>query len=449
MKKNEDMLREASFSTLALNLCIPTVLVMIVMVVYNMADVYFIGQTGNPHMIAGVSLCGPLFSTIAGIGTLYGTGGCTAISLALGRREYDKVKRFSSLCCFASFGTGLLLSAAILLGQNWLARFLGANDDTLAYTLQYLQIVGAAAPITLFCQGYGAMIRADGSAKQAMIGNLIGTITNIILDPVFILVLGWGVRGAAIATVIGNICTAIFLIWYVNRKGSVMSMSPRDVRLEKEYIIPIVTLGLPMAFNTVLMSVTHVVANNMMMQYGSIPLAAQSVAGKLGMLISMISMGICMGMQPAISYHYGARNFDRLRYIVKGTGILAFSVATTLSALCFLFRGRLLNAFIDNAEIQAIGSIIVLASVTVGPFFALFQLCSSYLQATGKAAFATLSSLLNKCLIYLPVLFLLHHFFGMYGIVFSGCVTDILSLICTSILVSIAGRSDQKVAVSL
>ena len=188
-----------------------------------------------------------------------------------------------------------------------------------------------------------------------------------------------------------------------------------------------ISLGLPMSCATVLGSVSSTVANNLMMQYGSIAVAGQSVASRIGQMISMTVMGICMGMQPAISFNYSAKNHKRLTEILAKTTGLAVIAGTVLSALCLIFRDQLLNAFLDDPNVLGIGRVCLLASIVIGPFFGFYQICTTYLQASGKSKEAVIVSLLEKGIIYIPMLFLMSWLFNMYGIVFSATVTTVLS----------------------
>lgn len=230
MEKNEQMLKSGSFPQLAINLCVPTILIMLVMVVYNMADTYFIGKTGDPCKIAAVSLCAPVFSILSGLGTLLGSGGCTVVSLSLGKKEYAKIKACTSLCCYVSLTIGLLFSAAVLMNLAGISNAIGANEDTLEYTCTYLKILAFGGPVILFGNVFNNLIRADGSAKQAMISNGLGTIANIILDPILILGFHMGVAGAAAATVIGNVISFLYLLWYITKKQKAFSLNIRSVR---------------------------------------------------------------------------------------------------------------------------------------------------------------------------------------------------------------------------
>ena len=426
-RTNEEMLRSANYWQLAGKLCVPAILIMVVTVLYHMADVFFIGQTGDPNMVAAVTLASPMFTILSGLGVLFGNGGCTAISLALGRGDYSRVKQTSSFCVWAAVLLGLVFTGITLLFLEPICGILGTNSETKAFTAEYLRIIALGAPIIMLTNIIPAMIRADGSTMDSMVGNLMGTVLNIALDPLLISVLHMGVSGAALATVAANAAALVYYWHFLRTKGKIYSMDPREVSLRKDTAWNVIRLGLPLACSTILMSISSTIANNMMMEYGTTAVAGQSVAGRIGQMVSMVVMGICMGMQPAISYNYGAENKIRLTEILKKTTGLAVCTGTVLSALCLLFRDPLLNAFLNNAEVLKIGRICLLASVAIGPLYGFYQICTTYLQATGKSTRAVIVSLLEKGLIYIPAMLLMKAAWGMNGLIFSVTVTTILS----------------------
>lgn len=428
MNENQEMLTKGSFKKLFLNLCIPTIVIMLVLVIYNMADIYFIGQTGDPAKIAAVSICSPIFSTLSGLGTLLGSGGCTAISLALGENDKDSIHKYSAFCFIGSLAIGIICTIGLMIGLEPIAKFLGADSSTMANVLSYLRIIALGAPITLFGNVFTNLIRADGAAKQSMIANGLGTISNIILDAIFILIFHWDVAGAAIATVLGNAFSCIYLIHYISSKQELLSLNPKYFTLKKEVSLKVISLGVPLACSTLMMSFSNAYANRLVAGYGPVAVAAQGVSGKIGMLITMISMGICMGLQPALSINYSQHNFTRLKYIMKWTAVTTIVVGSLLSLGCYVARDSIIAAFIDNEEVLTYGQTMVIAGILIGPFYGLYQLCQTFLQATGKASYATFTALLDKGILYIPILIILSHVFGLYGIVFTGAVTLVFSL---------------------
>lgn len=422
------MLAEGSYPQLLLKLCLPTVVVILVMIVYNMADTYFIGQTGDPNKIAAISLSMPFFTILSGISTLFGNGGCTSISMALGRKDYEKIQAFCSICAYSAITVGIVFLVIVNFAIHPIATMLGADADTMEFTCQYLQIFSLAAPFVVFNQTYGSVIRADGAATHSMMSNILGTVSNIFLDALFILVFHWDVAGAALATVIGNVLTTIYLVYYLWKKQPAFRPYPKYFTFKKDYFLPVVTLGLPMCCSTMLNSISHMISNRLMIGYGSVALSAQSVAGKLSMVITMLLMAICMGIQPAISYNYGSNNLKRMYAIIRNTGIFTVVLGFVLSAFCYIARTPIISAFIDNEEVIEYGQIMVLASICTGPIYGIYQLCQTFMQATGQAAYATFTAMLDKGIFFLPILFLMNHAFHMYGIAFSAAVTLVFAL---------------------
>ncbi len=376
-----------------------------------------------------MTLASPLFSILSGLGVLLGNGGCTAISLALGKGEYGRIKNISAFAVWGAIAIGVVFAVIVLPLMGPICKLLGANAETRAFTAEYLRVIAIGAPVIMLTNVVPALIRADGSTTDSMIGNMLGTVLNIALDPLLISVFGMGVSGAAIATVAANVVSLCYYAWFLHAKGKIYSISPRDLSMRKDVVWTVLSLGLPMSCATVLGSVSSTVVNNLMMQYGSVAVAGQSVAGRIGQMISMTVMGVCMGMQPAISYNYSARNHRRLTEILMKTTGLAVVAGTVLSALCLIFRDQLLNAFLDDPNVLGIGRVCLLASIVIGPFFGFYQICTTYLQASGKSTQAIIVSLLEKGIVYIPMVFLMNALFRMYGIIFAATVTTVLSAV--------------------
>lgn len=433
-KRDQNVLEQGSFLQLLVKLSLPAMVVILIMLLYNLADTFFIGQTGDPNKIAAISLSMPLFSLFSGISTLFGNGGCTSISIALGAGEEKKVRQISTFCTLGCLVVGLVGFLLVFFRTEALARLLGADAATIDYTVTYLRVFSFACPLLLFANSYGSILRADGGAALAMVANLVGTLVNILLDALFILGFHWDVFGAALATVIGNAISALFVIWLLLNKKKVFLPGRKDLILRKEIVIPVLTLGLPMTCSTLLGSISGTFGNRLMIAHGSTFLAAQSVASKIGMLITMLLMGVTMGMQPAISYNFGRKNYGRMKEIFGKLVAFSMILGLALTGLIFVTKDALIAAFIDNADVIRYGRTFVLASVMIGPIYGIYQTCQTFLQATGKVNYAIFTSLLDKGLIYLPVLFAMNQMFGAYGIAFSHAVTMVLTIFAVGFL---------------
>ena len=297
--KNEKLMREGSIGQLLLKMSLPVILVMMVTVLYNLADVFFIGRFGDRFQLAAISLAGPVFSSVSAFNTLIGFGSCTACSIALGEGREELVRKYSAFALYAALILGAILGALILGCMGPLLDLLGTDGETAPYTAEYLHILALGAPFMIASGALGNTVRADGDVKEAMLASMTGTILNIALDPLFIAVFHWGCAGAALATVIGNVVSLLLLLCGVSKKPA-FSLSPRDFTLRREISLRVLGLGLPMAASTLLMSFSSAISNRLTVSYGNAAVAARSVAGKSAMLIPMIVMGLCMGVQPAI-----------------------------------------------------------------------------------------------------------------------------------------------------
>ncbi|MCR5544861.1 MAG: MATE family efflux transporter [Lachnospiraceae bacterium] len=434
MDRNRSVLEKGNLFELLVKLSLPAVVVIIIMIVYNIADTYFIGQTGDPNKIAAISLSMPMFTILSGLGTLFGNGGTTALSIAFGAKDESKAKSISSFCFYGGVFVGTLYFILLFFFTEPIALLLGADADTLDLTITYLKVFSFGSPFVMFSQGFGSLLRADGDATSAMMASIIGTVSNIVLDALFILVFHWDIMGAALATVLGNIIASVLLVGIIFKRKPLLVPRIKYFTLKKEIALSVITLGLPMACSTLLSSISGAIQNRLVISYGSIALAAQGVSGKVGMVVTMLIMGVCMGIQPAISYNYGAKNYKRMYKVVFETGIFTLVLGSALAVIVFFVKDQVVAAFIDNAEVISYGRVFVLAAVVIAPFYAVYQMGQTFMQSTGKASYAIFASLLDKGLIFIPVMLVMDYLFGIYGIAFAHAVTMVFSLIVTLIL---------------
>lgn len=440
---NEKMMREAPVWKLMLKMSLPVVIMTLLMVVYNMADVFFIGMTGATMQVAAVKLAGPVFSIIQSANTLLGMGGCTAIAMALGSGDRDRAKKCGSFAVWAGVGIGLIMTVATIAFTNPLVRLMGADASTAGYTATYVKILALGAPFMVSGGALGNVIRSDGSTVKASLGMILGTVANIVLDPLFILVFKWGVAGAALATVLGNVVTLVYSILII-RKSENLSISIKHFTLKKDISLKVLGYGVPMAVGTLLMSFASIFANNLMMGYGPVAIAAQGVAGMSSMLICMVVMGVCMGIQPAISYAHGAGDRKRVRQIVRGTGIATTLLGTILALVFFIFRDGFVAAMLNDPEVIALGKLMMIGHLVAMPIYGVYQMSSTYLQATGKVSFATLVSLLRQCIVYIPVIYAMNALFKLNGLIFAAAVADVIATVVGVLLSIVWARKLAK-----
>ena len=422
-------------------LSIPSVLTTMIMLLYNLADTFFVGQTGDRLQVAAVALCGPVFSLISGIGMLFGNGGSIRCSILLGEGKTDRVRSVFSFCCWGTLFTGAVLAGAMLIARQPLLKLLGASADTYAYAQGYLMIMLSGIPLMMFSQAISSVLRADGQVKGPMYGNVLSSITNILLDPLFILVLGWGVKGAAFATVLSNGVNCIYLILLIRKRPDYFSMGIGHIRWNWEDTGGALVLGIPMMVSTLLTSFSGVLTNGFLAGYGDLFLAANGVSSKLRMVITMLIMGVCMGIQPGISYYYGAKQREKLNRLLRVTGTVSVIIGSVLAVVFLIFRDALVAAFIDDPEVIIYGAQMVLGCVISGPVQGIYQLSTNYLQGTGSVTSATVLAVMRQAL-HIPIMIVANYLFGFLGLVYSAAVATFL---CTFIGLVMCRQKNKRI----
>lgn len=441
---SQPVFEKESIWKLMLRMCVPAVIIMVVMVIYNMTDMYFVGKLNDLRQMAAVSLASPMTGLQTTLGTLIGGGGCAVIARALGERNEKQQNAALGMSVMLSLASGVVCMLLILFGMDLFFPLLGVTAETEPFTRSYLRIMAIGSPAVVFTSAFANIIRAEGAAKESMVANTLGTLTNMLLDPLFILLFRWGVTGAAVATVIGNLVSGVYLLHYlVKGKGS-LSIRPRvllpAMKACPAALFSVLSLGLPSAAGNLLMNFTHGIQNRFLTGYGTSAVAAFSVAGKSTMVIAMVAMGICIGIQPVLGYFYGAGNRAKLRETIRKCGMTAVLVCALLMGACALCGENLVRLFVTDPETVALALRVVRIGILSAPLLGVYYLCSNLLQASGNAVSATVASVLRQGMVLVPVLYLLHLLFGFEGLIWAGVVSDVLSAAITLLLAAVQLR---------
>lgn len=440
--KTEELFERAPVWKSIFKMCLPTVVIMLVMTVYNMADMVFVGQTGIAAQVAAVSLASPFFLLQMTLSTWIGGGGCTVISAALGAKNTEKAKAAGAACILLSLVGGILLGGAALLFPNTFLHFFGADAATWDYTAQYLQILALGTPVIVFSNVFANLVRAEGAVQTAVLLNMLGTVANIILDPLFISGLNLGVQGAAIATVFGNIFTACGLLFYLRRRDTILTLNMRKAFHMPHVFREIFALGIPGSVSNLLMSAVNTITNRIVIAYGADTVAEMGAGGKAGMIVAMVVMAIALGVQPMFAYLYGAGNTARLRETFRKSGILAVSLGIVLSVVCFIFRFPICGLFLKDEALVASAAHITALGLLGMPLIGVYYLAVNYLQSVGKAAQASVLSVLRQGAVYVPLLLSLHGLFGLFGVFYAAPAADIFSTLLAVFLLYRAIKKD-------
>lgn len=434
MNNNRELFEDAPVAKAVAVMAVPTMISMLVVVIYNMADTFFIGQTGDPMQVAAVSLATPVFMVFMALGNLFGIGGSSAISRALGEKKLERARQISSFCCYGSLGLGIIMAVLFLVGMDVILKMIGASENTIGYARNYLSYIAFGGPFIMFGTAFGNILRGEGASKESMIGNMIGTITNIVLDPIMILVFNWGVAGAAVATVIGNMAASAFYLQYFLRKKSSLSIRLKDFRMGERIALSVASIGIPASLNNILMSCANIVLNHVLASYGDTPVAAMGVAMKANMLVVLLQIGLCAGIQPLIGYNYGARNKARLMKVFWFTGACAVIMGTLLTVFMVIAREGIIQAFINDDAVIGYGIQMVIALQLSGPVIGILFLCINVLQGMGKALPSLILTICRQGLVFIPLVFLLNQMFGLEGVIYAQPTADFVSIVLSSLL---------------
>ena len=449
MKTNTDLFEKAPVPKAVATMAVPTMISMLVVVIYNMADTFFIGQTKDPLQVAAVSLATPVFMIFMALGHLFGIGGSSAISRALGERRKDRAWHISSFCCYGSLGLGVMVAVISVLGMEQILHLIGASENTIGFARQYLTIISIGAPTIMFSTAFANILRGEGASRESMVGNLLGTIVNIILDPVMILGLGWGVSGAALATIIGNIAACFFYISYYVRGKSMLSIHVKDFRMGEGIAAAVAAIGIPASLNNILMSFANIIMNQALVGYGDTPVAAMGVALKSNMLVVLLQIGLCVGIQPLIGYNYGSGNKKRLMQVFKFTGVVSVIMGMLLTLFMIIARKTMIQVFINDEEVVSYGIRMVVALQLSAPFIGILFLCINTIQGMGKALPSLILTVCRQGLIFIPLIFILNALLGLDGVIYAQPAADYLSIlvgimICVHLFRSMEHRKSEN-----
>lgn len=444
MNNKNELFENESVGKAVAKMAIPTIISMLVVVIYNMADTFFIGQTGDAMKVAGISISAPVFTVMMAFGNLFGAGGSSAIARALGEKNLERAKKISAFCCYAALGLGIVIMTICLFGMDGILHMVGATENTAKYAEEYITLIAISGPFIIFSFAFGNILRGEGAAKQSMIGNMIGAVTNIVLDPILILALHMGVFGAALATLIGNMAACTYYVMFFVRGKSTLSISLKDFSMSEGIVPDVVKIGVPASMNNLLMSVSHIVLNNALIQYGDTPVAAMGVASKTNMLVVLLQVGLCTGIQPLIGYNYGAKNFKRLKEVFKFTALCAVGLGTLLTVFIFFAKTFLIRSFINDDAVVAIGTQIMIALQIPGPFLGILFLCINTLQGMGKALPSLILTICRQGLIFVPLIYLFDALFHLDGVIYAQPVADYLSIIIAGMMCMVILRKVEK-----
>ncbi len=428
MEEKTFIFEKMSVPKASIKLALPTVLSMLVTIIYNLVDTFFVGQTGDPNQVAAVSIATPAFFILMSLGNIFGIGGGSYISRLLGEGKPEKAKHVSSFSFYGALIVGVMMVGVFFGGMPFILKLIGSDESTIGFAGDYLRWISVGAPFVIISAASPNIIRSEGSAKAAMAGMMIGTITNIILDPIMILTLGMGAAGAALATAIGNLFATAYYVLYFLRSKSILSISLKDFKISDGVAATVFAIGIPASINNLLMTASNILMNNLLKAYGSVAIAAMGIAFKAGSLVAMVQIGIAMGVQPLVGYNYGARNYKRMKDFMRFSLLCNIVFGTFIAIVYFVFASGIVGAFIADPAVIEVGTKIMRALVLAGPVIGILFVFMSSFQAMGKALSALLLSVSRQGVVFAPVVLVANALFGLDGIIYASPIADALAI---------------------
>lgn len=437
MNENLSKYQRMSVTKAVILNALPALAAMLMTLIYNLADTFFIGQTHDSYQVAAVSLATPVFLLFMSAGTVFGIGGTSVISRAFGEGRIDFAKKVCSFCMWSSVICGVVLSAVFLIFMEPFLSMLGASVDTWQYTKDYLTIVAFCGPFAVISSCFSNILRAEGQATKAMTGQIIGNVLNMCLDAVLIMVFHWDIIGCAIATLIGETAGAFYYLCFFWQKKSSLSISLKNFTVRNDVVKSVLSIGIPASLGSILMSISSIIMNALMAKYGDMALAGIGVAMKVIMITGMLSMGIGQGVQPLLGYSVGEKNWKRFNKTLRISVIFAAIVSVVLTIVCYLFRPQIIGVFLSDAESISYGMDFTNIMLWTGPAVGIFFVLTNALQAMGEAVPSFIINISRQGLVYIPVVFIMDGILGATGLAWGQPVADIVSLVMSIIFLII------------
>ena len=432
--KRKNNLGTEPISKLLNNFAIPSIIAMLVSALYNIVDQFFIGRSVGELGNAATNITFPLTTSCIAIALLLGIGAASAFNLTLGEGNREKALYYIGNSAFLLFASGVVLCVIIEIFLEPMLIFFGSPANVLGYAKNYTRVTAIGFPFLIFSTGGGHLIRADGSPKYSMLCNLSGAIINIILDPIFIFGLNMGMVGAGLATIIGQIFGASLALRYLFKY--------KTGKIERKHLIPnwnfvskIISLGAAPFFNQLAMMIVQIVMNKSLTYYGalsvygeSIPLACAGIITKVNQIYMSIVIGLSQGLQPIVSFNYGAAKYDRVKKAYS-TAISYGVIVSVIAFLIFQFMPRqIVSIFGSGSEAYYSFAVKYFRIFLLFTFINCFQpISSNFFTAIGKPKKGIFLSLTRQILFLLPLIVILPLFIGIDGIMYSGPIADFIA----------------------
>ena len=422
-----DLFAHAPIKKVYFKLAFPVVLGMITTMIYNLADTMFVAKTGDTNLVAAVTIGAPLFNFIIAVSDIFGLGGSSVISRLFGEKKYDLSKHASSFCLYISIITGIVLTIILLAFERPILYLLGARASTYGDAADFYRIIALGAVFILFSLVPQNLIRTEGLAMQAMIATMTGTILAIILDPIFLFVLKMGATGVGIANILGYVLTDILLIYFTLHNAKYINLNPRLMKIDGKTIKDIFLIGIPGSITNFAQSFGMALLNSSLAVYGASQVAAMGITQKIYNIVILVIVCFTFGGQPLIGYNYGAKNWKRLKDILRFDILVQVVYAAVISVVLIIFARPIIALFMNQANIINVGSYMLIACLITTPLVGMILVYTTVFQSVGNAWAAFIMAISRQGVIYWLAMEIMHRVIGYHGIIWAQAVTDIIT----------------------
>ena len=439
MEKNELFEREKPSKALAV-MALPTIASQMIVLVYNLADTWFIGRTNNPYMVGASSLALTVYLAVTALANVFGVGGGSLMVRLIGEKREDDARRVASYTVAAAAISALAFSLLVLILMDPLLKLLGASSNTLPYAKQYVLTTTVIGGIpTILSMAMPQLLRNAGFSREAGIGVGIGSLLNVLLDPLFMFVLlpkGSEVLGAGIATMLSNVISLIYFIFMFRRlrDRTVLSIPRRIEKISSEQKRSLYSVGIPAAFAIFLFDLVTIVINRLTASYGDTALAAMGIVLKLERIPIQVGLGVCLGMVPLVAYNYGAGNRIRMRQFVSLSRVVILGFACSCAILFWIFAQPLVSAFIADGETVRQGVLFLRGRCLSLPFMMIGYHIVNYMNAVDKGKVSFLLALIRHIVLIIPIMIAMNAIWGLNGLIWSQLVADFMNAVIAFII---------------
>ena len=436
-QKTPTALGTENIGKLLMQYAVPAIIAMTASSLYNMVDSIFIGHGVGTMAISGLALTFPLMNLAAAFGSLVGVGAATLISVKLGQKDYDTAQRVLGNVFVLNILLGVAFTVIVMAFLDPILYFFGGSDETVGYARDYMYIILLGNTITHLYLGLNAVLRSSGHPQKAMYATIATVIINTILDPVFIYGFGWGIRGAAIATIVAQIISLMWQLWIFSSKEELLHFHRGIFRLKRKIVFDSLAIGMaPFLMNMAACFIVILINHGLKKYGGDLAIGAFGIVNRLVFIIVMIVMGLNQGMQPIAGYNFGAKQYERVTKTLKLTIIYATGVTTFGFIIGMLFSDTVVGIFTSDAELIELSAKGLRIVVMFFPIIGFQMVTANFFQSIGMASKAIFLSLTRQMVVLLPCLLILPRFFGAAGVWYSMPISDLLaSLIAGTMLV--------------